>query len=59
MVAGEAAGYRLLAFISLKMELHGKSNPVGKIRANLPFYKNFTDILPVSKDFKEFRSSAG
>jgi hypothetical protein len=44
IVAGEAACYRLLAFISLKMELHWSSNPVGKVRANLPFYKNFTKI---------------
>lgn len=44
IVAGEAACYRLLAFISLKMELHWRSNPVGKVRANLPFYKNFTQI---------------
>ncbi len=44
IVAGEAACYRLLAFISLKMELHWRSNPVGKVRANLPFYKNFTQF---------------
>jgi len=44
IVAGEAACYRLLAFISLKMELHWRSNPVGKVRPNLPFYKNFTQI---------------
>lgn len=44
IVAGEAACYRLLAFISLKMELHWRSNPVGKVRANLPFYNNFTQI---------------
>jgi putative transposase len=44
IVAGEASCYRLLAFISLKMELHWRSNPVGKVRANLPFYKNFTQI---------------
>lgn len=44
IVAGEAASYRLLAFISLKMELHWRTNPVEKVRANLPFYKNFTQI---------------
>ncbi len=44
IVAGEAACYRLLAFISLKMELHWRSNPVGKVRENLPFYKKFTQI---------------
>lgn len=39
IVAGETACYRLLAFISLKMELHWRSNPVGKVRINLPFFK--------------------
>jgi putative transposase len=47
ILAGESACYRLLAFISLRMELHWRSNPVGKVRNNLPFlkelaYKNFT-----------------
>jgi putative transposase len=45
IVAGEAACYRLLAFISLKMELHWRSNPVGSVRKNLPFFKNFTQII--------------
>jgi len=40
IVAGEAACYRLLAFISLRMELHWRSNPVGKVRKNLPFLKD-------------------
>jgi putative transposase len=39
IVAGEHACYRLLAFISLKMELHWRSNLVGKVRNNLPFFK--------------------
>jgi transposase-like protein len=39
IVAGEHACYRLLAFISLKMELHWRSNPVGKVRNNLPFFR--------------------
>jgi putative transposase len=39
IVAGETACYRLLAFISLKMELHWRSNPVGKVRINLPCFK--------------------
>jgi len=34
--------YRLLAFISLRMELHWRANPVGKVRPNLPFFKEFT-----------------
>jgi putative transposase len=45
IVAGEIACYRLLAFISLKMELHWRSNPVGKVRHNLPFFKNFTQNI--------------
>ena len=47
IVAGENACYRLLAFISLRMELHWRSNPIGKVQKNLPFLKklawdNFT-----------------
>jgi putative transposase len=38
IVAGETACYRILAYISLKMELHWRSNPVGKVRKNLPFF---------------------
>ncbi len=39
ILAGEEACYRMPAFISLKMELHWRSNPVGKVRKNLPFFK--------------------
>jgi putative transposase len=39
IVAGESACYTLLAFICLKMELHWRSNPIGKVRKNLPFLK--------------------
>ena len=39
IIAGETACYRLLAFISLRMELHWRSNPIGKVRNNLPFLK--------------------
>jgi len=39
IVAGENACYMLLAFISLKMEIHWRSNPIGKMRQNLPFFK--------------------
>lgn len=47
IVAGENACYTLLTFICLKMELHWRSNPIGKVRNNLPFFKelafdNFT-----------------
>jgi putative transposase len=38
-VAGEAACYRLLAFISLKMELHWRTTPIGKVRKNLPLFQ--------------------
>ena len=36
IVAGENACYTLLAFISIKMEIHWRSNPIGKVRYNLP-----------------------
>jgi putative transposase len=47
ILAGETACYRILSFISLKMELYWRSNPVGKVCNNLPFFKklvsgNFT-----------------
>ena len=47
IVAGENACYMLLAFISLKMEMHWIANPIGKVGQNLPFFqrlalKNFT-----------------
>jgi len=42
IVAGEIACYRILAYISLKMEMHWRSNPVGKVRKNLPFFKELT-----------------
>lgn len=43
IVAGENACYRLLAFISLKMELTWRSNKIGKVKPNLPFYKIHTN----------------
>jgi len=39
IMPGEDACYRLLAFISLKMEIHWRSSPVGKVKENLPFFK--------------------
>lgn len=42
IVAGESACYRFLAFISLKMELSWRSNPIGKVRPNLPVYQIYT-----------------
>ena len=49
IVAGEQPCYTLLAFICIKMELHWRSNPIGKVRKNLPFFKrlaekNFTQL---------------
>ena len=42
ILAGEKACYTLLAFICLKMELHWRSNPLGKVRKNLPSLKRLT-----------------
>ena len=39
ILAGETACYRLLAFISLKMELHWRCNLVGKVQKNLPCFQ--------------------
>jgi len=36
--AGENACYTLLAFISIKMEMYWRSNPVGKVHYNLPSF---------------------
>ena len=44
IVAGENACYLLLAFISVKMEAHWRSNKIGKVRPNLPLYKKFTQL---------------
>ena len=43
IVAGENACYTLLAFVSLKMEIHSRANPIGKVRKNLPFFKQLDD----------------
>jgi putative transposase len=43
IVAGETACYTLLAFISIKMELHWRSNPVGKVRYNLPSLRSLIE----------------
>jgi putative transposase len=44
IVAGENACYMLLAFISLKMECHWRSNPVGKVHYNtLPFFQKMEE----------------
>jgi len=44
IVAGENACYTLLAFICLKMELHWRTSPVGKVRENLPFFKEMENM---------------
>ena len=43
IVAGENACYTLLAFISIKMEIHWRSNPVGRVRYNLPSLRNLIE----------------
>ena len=43
IVAGENACYTLLAFISIKMEMHWRSNPVGKVRYNLPSLRSLIE----------------
>jgi len=47
ILAGERSCYTLLAFVCLKMEVHWRSKPIGKVANNLPFLKllaekNFT-----------------
>jgi hypothetical protein len=43
ILAGEAACYRLLAFISLGLGLHWRANAVGKGKPNLPFYRDLNN----------------
>jgi len=43
ILAGERSCYTLLAFISLKMEIHWRSNPVGKVLKNLPFFQEMAE----------------
>ena len=43
IVAGENSCYTLLAFISIKMELYWRSNPVGKVRYNLPSLRSLIE----------------
>jgi len=51
--SGGIACYRITAYTSLKMELHRRSNPVGEVRKDLPFFKELayeyvTNILLTS-----------
>ena len=43
IVAGERACYTLLAFVCLKMELHWRSKPIGKVPNNLPFLQRLAE----------------
>jgi putative transposase len=43
IVAGERSCYTLLAFICLKMELHWRSKPIGKVPINLPFLRKLAE----------------
>jgi putative transposase len=42
ILAGERSCYLLLAFIAVKMEMHWRANPVGRVRRNLPLFREFT-----------------
>ncbi len=54
IVTGENACHMRLAFVSIKMEVHWRTSPIGKVRINLPFLKkmavnNFTQMkLPAA-----------
>jgi putative transposase len=43
IVAGERSCYTLLAFICLRMEMHWRSNLIGKVADNLPFFKTLAE----------------
>ena len=43
ILAGEQSCYNILVFIALKMELYWKSNPIGRVQKNLPFYKSLME----------------
>ena len=43
ILAGERSCYTLLAFVCLKMELHWRSKPIGKVAPNLPFIRNLVN----------------
>lgn len=43
ILASERSCYILLAFICLKMELHWRSNPIGKVAHNLPFFQRLAE----------------
>lgn len=43
ILAGERSCYTLLAFVCLKMEVHWRSKPIGKVPSNLPFFKKLAE----------------
>ena len=43
IMAGERSCYTLLAFVCLKMELHWRSKPIGKVPTNLPFLNKLAE----------------
>jgi len=43
ILAGERSCYTLLAFICLKMEVHWRSKPIGKVAKNLPFLRKMAE----------------
>jgi len=43
-LAGERSCYMLLAFVCLKMEVHWRSKPIGKVPENLPSLKKLAEI---------------
>jgi hypothetical protein len=48
-VAGLNACYMLMAFIYLRMELLWRSNPIGEVCKDLPFFKEFDDKKYIKK----------
>ena len=43
ILAGERSCYLLLAFVCLKMEVHWRSKPIGKVAENLPFFRRLAE----------------
>lgn len=43
IVAGERSCYTLLAFVCVKMEIHWRKKPIGKVPTNLPFLKKLAE----------------
>ena len=43
ILAGERSCYTLLAFVCLKMEVHWRMKPIGKVPENLPSLKKLAE----------------